>query len=1406
VKRLGNSSKRLCAAGTLLSALAVGHQAQAQFPRVESFNSSTATGFRIGGSAELTGGKSDTNGSGYLRLTAAVNNQAGFAIDGTSFPTPSGFSISFEFFSYGTTNAGGIGADGFSVFLIDADEVSAASFTSGASGGSLGYAQKAIPNEPNNITNSKGVPFGYIGIGIDEYGNFSNVTEGRVGGRTTGPGITSDGRTPNSIAIRGAGNGNSNTDYPYLAGTGVLPFRLESATARAQNGSADYRRAFIDALPQPDQTYLITVRIQHGNQVYTAINNLRVPKAPNNLRIGFAGSTGGINNVHEIRSLAVVKGPFANDDVAGTRYDQDVTLNAISNDIFSGSQYQVGSLDLDVELPGVQNTITIANKGTFTADAQGQVTFKPLRSFAGVVSVPYTVRDILYTAANPSESSPATITIIVNGADLATSVSGPNSANPGSKITYTVNTSNLGTEAAASIIPTIQLPTGLSGVSVSSGAYDLGSGLVTFGEIASLAANDAPITNTVTFTVPASGPLTGTATFKSPPAIPDPVVANNVATITTAIIGLANIATTCATPGKDGPGTLNATTAPNTYYPGVSVAAVSGTSSVTIGQSRTGAGTNNVPVASGDLVLIMQMQGADITTSNTAAYGTVIDNTAYTAGKYEYAIVQSVTASTGGNQVLTLAKALTNSYSTAANTTNIGQRRFQVVRIPQYSSLTLSGTVSGAAWDGATGGILALDVAGRTTYATNASLSMSAKGFRGGGGSTSIVADASAYTSLSSAGNGSKGEGTAGTPIRIYNGASVVETGSGYPIGSHAAGAPGNAGGGATDFSILNNANSGGGGGTNGGTGGTGGYGYTSNSGGIRALGGRDISADATASRLFMGGGGGAGSATTGDNALNSSGGVGGGIIILRSAVISTASGATGSLLIQADGGDAPTAGIAPAQNANLQGAGGGGAGGTVIVMTTPPNGATPSLTNVTVNVAGGAGGNAGHFETGSGNTRRQNGYGPGGGGGGGKYYANGALNNTSTVVGGIGGTTRDGDGNNPAITLYGAAAGTGGVASITTPASATPTIAGAGSCLPVLTASLATSTPNVTRNSTGVNPATYTLTVSNTGGIATGVTIQTALATDIFRYDNTVTPTVAMKRADGSAASVDGYNLSANGTSTPAFSNFTIPAGGSLSITFQASIASTAVNNFAYQANATVSYTNPLRDATSTTATVSPGGNYAGGTTTTLGAASGASYTASASTAEDVTIIRPLPVELKEFKAAAVRQDARLTWSTASELNNDRFVIERSYDGLTFAPFTSIQGKGTTNKQSTYSYTDAGVGRQNGLVYYRLKQLDFDGTATFSPVRAVKFSALATTDISVYPNPTQGGATLDLTVLPAGDYQVQLLDLTGRTLQQFTLAGQREHALPVQALPHGSYIVRVRGAAVSVALPLLRN
>ncbi|SHM07014.1 beta strand repeat-containing protein [Hymenobacter psychrotolerans] len=190
----------------------------------------------------------------------------------------------------------------------------------------------------------------------------------------------------------------------------------------------------------------------------------------------------------------------------------------------------------------------------------------------------------------------------------------------------------------------------------------------------------------------------------------------------------------------------------------------------------------------------------------------------------------------------------------------------------------------------------------------------------------------------------------------------------------------------------------------------------------------------------------------------------------------------------------------------------------------------------------------------------------------------------------------------------------------------------------------------------------------------------------------------------------------------------------------------------------------------------------------------------------------RPLPVELKAFDVTAQNYDAKLSWSTASEKNNDHFDVERSFDGRTFERITQVRGQGTTTQATAYAFTDVNVGRkQQGLVYYRLQQVDTDGTAVYSPVRTVSFAARATAEVklSVFPNPATSQdrtATLDLTTLPAGTYQATLLDATGRSMGTYQVQGGVNKALDVLALPSGTYIVLVRGNNLNLNVRLVKE
>ncbi|WBO83919.1 right-handed parallel beta-helix repeat-containing protein [Hymenobacter yonginensis] len=212
------------------------------------------------------------------------------------------------------------------------------------------------------------------------------------------------------------------------------------------------------------------------------------------------------------------------------------------------------------------------------------------------------------------------------------------------------------------------------------------------------------------------------------------------------------------------------------------------------------------------------------------------------------------------------------------------------------------------------------------------------------------------------------------------------------------------------------------------------------------------------------------------------------------------------------------------------------------------------------------------------------------------------------------------------------------------------------------------------------------------------------------------------------------------------------------------------------------------------------------GGARLTATATTGGTTTSEFSSNILISQNAPLPVELKAFEVAADNADANLIWSTASEKNNDHFDVERSFDGSRFERIGQVQGRGTTSQTTNYSFTDVNVGNKRvGVVYYRLQQVDTDGTTNYSPVRTVRFAAGLTAGVAavgVYPNPatTQDRTTmLDLTTLPIGMYEVTVLDATGRVVRRQTVQGGQNQPLNVQQLLAGMYLVQVRGNGLNL-------
>jgi hypothetical protein len=140
-----------------------------------------------------------------------------------------------------------------------------------------------------------------------------------------------------------------------------------------------------------------------------------------------------------------------------------------------------------------------------------------------------------------------------------------------------------------------------------------------------------------------------------------------------------------------------------------------------------------------------------------------------------------------------------------------------------------------------------------------------------------------------------------------------------------------------------------------------------------------------------------------------------------------------------------------------------------------------------------------------------------------------------------------------------------------------------------------------------------------------------------------------------------------------------------------------------------------------------------------------------------------PLPIELLNFSGKLLPNSISLNWSTASEINNDYFTIERSSNGINFNEIAQKDGAGTSITTIEYSIIDNNP--FNGINYYRLKQTDFDGTSKLSSIIGVEFYKEENLLNNIHPNPTTTDINFDFYSPISGIVKVQILDYTGRVV-----------------------------------------
>jgi len=202
----------------------------------------------------------------------------------------------------------------------------------------------------------------------------------------------------------------------------------------------------------------------------------------------------------------------------------------------------------------------------------------------------------------------------------------------------------------------------------------------------------------------------------------------------------------------------------------------------------------------------------------------------------------------------------------------------------------------------------------------------------------------------------------------------------------------------------------------------------------------------------------------------------------------------------------------------------------------------------------------------------------------------------------------------------------------------------------------------------------------------------------------------------------------------------------------------------------------------------------------------------ANGNTSEFSASSQPLPVELTTFDATHSDSGVRLNWATASETNNAGFAVERKLDSGSFAQIGFVEGAGTTATSRRYQFADAEVPFTAETLTYRLKQIDTDGTATYSaPVELDRRAPQQLVLHPTAPNPVRTQTTLRYELPQAGPVRIAVYDMLGRRVSTLVnetqSAGRNEVMFNARKLPSGTYFIHLQaeGRTLTKRLTVVR-
>ncbi|MBQ2574453.1 MAG: T9SS type A sorting domain-containing protein, partial [Bacteroidales bacterium] len=194
----------------------------------------------------------------------------------------------------------------------------------------------------------------------------------------------------------------------------------------------------------------------------------------------------------------------------------------------------------------------------------------------------------------------------------------------------------------------------------------------------------------------------------------------------------------------------------------------------------------------------------------------------------------------------------------------------------------------------------------------------------------------------------------------------------------------------------------------------------------------------------------------------------------------------------------------------------------------------------------------------------------------------------------------------------------------------------------------------------------------------------------------------------------------------------------------------------------------------------------------------------------KSITVKEPslLPIELTSFSAECDGKSSLVEWTTATERNNDHFVLERSDDAINFTEIARVAGAGNSIEPQDYTYTDYDI--RNGDNYYRLWQVDYDGTRTASEIIVATCvdETVDAPEVLAYPNPFSGELTVVLENFGNSKARIEVYDMLGVIVKAVDIdsSTQTNAILNLSNLPNAAYNIRVRTKDFVINKQVVKN